>query len=95
MGRRNGCRLLGGSEEFCGIFRPPLSFSIQSSNFFMTARTARVISASSSDAFMFRSISPKKTSPGCGRLRFEQAVCGFAYHYRVSKNNFCVLKPSS
>ncbi len=53
-GRACGCCVLGGSEEFWGVFRPcsssstrPSSFPIRSSNVFTKARTAGVISASS------------------------------------------------
>ena len=50
-----GCCVLGGNEEFCGVFRPrsssstrASSFAIRASNISTKARTAGVISASSS-----------------------------------------------
>ena len=43
-----GCTALGGNEEFCGVFRPCSSCAIRSRSDWTNARTAGVISASSS-----------------------------------------------
>jgi len=48
-GRRPGVRMLGGSEEFCGVFlRRASSWAIWATNISTNVRTAGVISASTS-----------------------------------------------